>query len=327
MTYSYYSPGSGTVPNPQPLGMPPGPAVCAGEPINVVVACDLGRAIVGIVDGQEAWRVNYPNHWPRAIEIFEGLLYVGIGGRIYAFNPKTGFMHREIVIPNPPANIVGLRITRWNGSEPHVACTFDLNGAGSVAVYTLSEMTLTTVFVNPQIAIHPRCAEWLGGWVFVCDTFRHLFYAVDVASGGAWRVSTEIYYPNYVQMISVEEALITEEHSNRIVRWKYTDPESFIVECAAPVAPYGDPSKRVADIMAAENGTLYPDSAFTPKKSLCSDEAQGAKLTLYSPNSARLYGDDLLISNTDNHHVIVVRDGVVVTEITGFNNPVTAVLF
>jgi len=34
----------------------------------------------------------------------------------------------------------------------------------------------------------------------------------------------------------------------------------------------------------------------------------------------------LLVADTDNHRVILVRSGQVVASITGFNNPTTAVM-
>lgn len=325
MTYAYYSPPLGTVPNPQPLGMPAGSVTCAGEQINAVVACDLGRAVVGVVGGVEAWRRSYPSHWPRAIETFEGLLFIGRGAGIEVVNPRTGYIHAVMNIPSAPANINGLRITR-SGGQLYATCCFDMNGTGSVRVYTMNGFSLAQAFVNPFTAYNPRCAEICFGWVFVCDTFNHLFYAVDVASGGL-RVSTSVYFPNHVQMLDAETALITAEHENRIARWKYTAPESFTLDLAAPVAPFNNPTKRKAFIEANEAGTLNPSSAFTPKKSMASTEAQGSALTIYSPNSARLYGSDMLVSDTDNHRVILVRGGAVVSELSNFNNPVTSVLF
>lgn len=322
MTYAYYSPGVGTVPNPNPLGMPSGPVVCTGEAISAVVACDLGRAVVGVIDGVEAWRRSYPSSWPRGIEIFEGLLFVAEGTSIHVMNPKTGFVHRTMTVPNAPAPINGLSITR-DGNQVYLVACFDAVGAGTVRAYNLSGLSLTEVFVNPHSAAHPRHAQYKAGWVFVCDTFGHRVYAVTMA--GAMRDSVEIYFPNHIDMQASNWGLIAAEHENRVVRWQYYPTVSFTLEVAAPVAPFNDAAKRKTDIIAAEASTFDPASAFSPPKSLCAQEAQGDN-TLYSPNSARMYGSDVLVSDTDNHAVKLFRGGVVVSKITGFNNPVTSLM-
>lgn len=324
MTYCYYSPGTGTVPSPNPLGMPAGTVTLTGESRDMVVACDLGRAVVGIVGGVEAWRKNYPSTWPRAIDVFEGLLFVGVGTSVQVINPRTGFVHRTMTVPSAPAPINGLSVSRW-GSDVWVALSYDLNGAGSVRGYKMTNLGLTENFVNTHSAVYPRCAVVEGGWMFIADTFGHRVYAVDIASGGM-RDSTDVYYPNHVQMLASNIVLITAEHENRIFKWQYSPGahSRTMVHCA-PVAPFNDITKTKADIVAGEAATIDPFSAFSPKKSLCAIEAAGTD-TLYSPNSARLYGTDLLVSDTDNHRVVVIRGGSVVTEVTGFNNPVTSIL-
>jgi len=323
LTYCYYSPGSGTVPTPNPLGMPAGAVTVSGEPINAVVACDLGRAVVGVVNGVEAWRRSYPSIWPRAIEIFEGLLFVGDGTNIHVMNPATGFVHRTMAVPSAPAAISGLSVTRYAG-QSWVICSFSGTGAGTVRGYTMSELALTEAFVNPQTASHPRHATLIGGWVFVADTFGHRVYGVTL--GGAMRDSTEVYYPNHLQALASDRIMVTAEHENRVFVWDYSPTHTREMVHCAPVAPFNDIAKTKADIVAGEGATLDPASTFTPKKSLCAVEGSGAN-TLYSPNSSRLYGTDLLVADTDNHRVVLIRAGSVVSTMTNLNNPVTAVLF
>lgn len=324
MTYAYYNPIVGTVgvSNYAP-GL--GEIVSTGEPRDMVVACDQARRVYGVVNGAPAWYRDYPGMWPRAICLFEGLLFcvAGTGTSVQVMNPRTGFVHRTMTVPNAPDAISGISATVYNGQIWVMLC-FMGAGTGTVRGYTMSNLGLTEAFVNPQTAAHPRHAELIAGWAFVCDTFGHRVYGVTVP-GGAMRDSVDILYPNHVHMLASNEGLITAEHENRVVRWRYSPSASFALEASAPVAPFNDPTKRKADIVAMQSGTEDPVSTYTPRKSLCAEDAQG-DCTLYSPNSARLYGADLLVADTDNHTVKVFRDGSVVTKVSGFNNPVTALL-
>lgn len=321
--YCYFSPGVGTVPTPNPLGMPAGPTVFSGEPRSLVVACDLGRAIIGVVSGVEVWRRSYPGSWPRALDIFKGIAFVGAGTSIELLDPKTGYLHKTMQVPNAPAPVNGLHITSYN-NQVYVTCAFSLQGVGSVRSYTITDLELTQTFSNPFVASHPRHAVLVAGWVFVADTFGHEVYGVTL--GGAKRDFRQVYFPNHLQALSSDRILITAEHENRVLLWDYYPaPGSAEIVMAAPVAPFNDASKTKDDIVAAEIGTVDLNSTFNPKKSMCATEYSG-ELTLYSPNSARRYGTDTLISDTDNHRVIVTRNGGIVTKLTNFNNPVNSVM-
>lgn len=324
MTYSYYSPG-GVTEGITTYAPPLSEIEVSGEPRNMVVVSDQPKRLYGIVDGVPKWAQAFPTYI-RALCHFEGMIFVASGATattIDVLNPTTGWRHRTIAVPGATTAIRGISVTRYDGHVWMVLC-FASEGAGSVRVYKMVDLTLTHFLTNPHPAAYPRHAELMDGWVFICDTFGHRVYAITLT--GIMRASVEIYYPNHIHMIASEWGLITAEHENRIVRWQYSPSVSFDIAYGAPVAPFNDPTKRKADIVAVEATTLDPASVYTPKKSLCAVEAQGED-TLYSPNSARLYGGDLLISDTDNHRVIIVRDGVIVTEITGFNNPVTSILF
>lgn len=323
MTYSYYSPGTGTVSvTTDKPGL--GALTLSGEPRSMVVASDMARRVYGIIDGVPTWTWDNPNYYVRGLCEFEGLIFVpsSSGTSILALNPRTGWVHRSINVPGAPGAIRGISITRYDGDVWVVLC-FAGSGTGTVRVYKMTDLTLTHFLTNPLAANEPRHAELMDGWVFICDTFGHKVYAITLT--GILRVSLDVFFPNHIHMLASEWGLITAEHENRVIRWQYHPSVTFDIAYGAPVAPFNDPTKRKADIIALEGGTLDPASTYSPKKSLVAVEAQGPN-TLYSPNSARLYGDDLLVADTDNHRVIVVRNGVVVTEIAGFNNPVTAVL-
>lgn len=325
MTYSYYTPGAGTsgvTTNKPALSS----LAVSGEARSMVVASDMSRRVYGIVDGVPTWVLDNPNYFVRGLCLFEGLVFIpsNYGTSIHVINPRTGWIHRTIAVPNAPSAIRGISIAHYAGETWMVLC-FAGNGVGNVRVYKMVDLVIAQCLSNPNVANEPRHAELIGGNVFICDTFGHRVYGITLA--GVLHNSVDIYFPNHIHMLANDVGLITAEHENRVIRWQYsTNPDGFSIEYGAPVAPFNDPTKRKADIIAGEVATIDPASVYTPKKSLCAVEAQGED-TLYSPNSARLYGGDLLISDTDNHRVIIVRDGVIVTEITGFNNPVTSILF
>lgn len=323
MTYCYYSPGVGTVPSPNTLGMPSGLIAMSGEPRDMVIACDLGRAVVGIVGGVEAWRRAYPSTWPRAIDVFEGLLFVGVGTNVEVINPVTGFVHAVMSIPSAPAPISGLTLSR-EASDTWLAAAFDMNGYGSVRAYTLANMALTEGFRSTTHSmIHPRSAAVAGGFIYAADTFGHRVVEIEISSG-TMTDFTNVFYPNHVQVVG-GQVVIAAEHENRVFSRGFNPSGPRTMLMTAPVAPFNDITKTKTDIIAVEASTFDAASTFTPPKSLCAIEAAGTD-TLYSPNSARLYGSDLLVADTDNHRTVVVRSGAVVTEVTNLNNPVTAVL-
>lgn len=322
MTYAYYPPSTLLTAGLSSYAPALSEIVTTGEPRDMVVACDQARRIYGIVNGVALWKRDYPTSWPRAICEFQGLLFNGTGTSIEVINARTGYLHRVMTVPNAPSAINGISVTEYAGQTWVILC-FGGSGSGTVRGYTMQHLQLTQEFVNPQSAANPRHAELIAGWVFVCDTFGHRVYGVTLA--GAMRDSVDVYFPNHIHMLASNVGLITAEHENRIVRWQYSPSVSFTLEMAAPVAPFNDPTKRKADIIAMQGGTEDSASTYSPKKSLVAEEAQG-DCTLYSPNSARLYGTDLLVADTDNHTVKVFRAGAAVTKVTGFNNPVTAVL-
>lgn len=332
MTLAYYDPTVPITANAaaaQAAGAPStAPVFTSTEKPDMIVASDFSRRVYGFVGGVQAWTRDYPGKWPRGVDVFEGLAYIANGTSIDVVNPKTGFLHTTISVPSAPGNINSIRVTKWNGST-WLTLAFDTSGSGSVRAYTMSSFTLTQYLSSSHSAQYPRCAFVDVGWIWVADTFGHRVYAIDLASG-AMRPSQgaiSVYYPNTVDFIpgSPDKIIVCAEHENRVFEWDYSPSTVFTMKKCAPVAPYNDMTKTKADMVSGEAATVDSGSTFTPKKSQCAIECSGSD-TLYSPNSARLYGNDLLVADCDNQRVVMFRSGTLVAEITGFNNPVTAVL-
>lgn len=315
--YSYYSPGGQT----ENISYGPNgsPSSFYGENISAVIACDLGRRLFAVSDGKMLWQKDMPSSWPRGLCVFEGICFYADGQYIVAINPKTGFEFIRLDV----GIIINAIDIREEGGVTYVTLCLSSAGVDSVRIYTLSNLNLTLFYSNPIPASNPRGAYFLGLWLFVADTFGHEVYAVDTRSG-IKTISTEVYYPNSIEPVAIDEVRICAEHENRVINWRYTDNRR-ILEFSAPIALFNDVTNTKQDIVNLES-TTAASSPPTPPKSQCAKE-YNSEQTIYSPNSAKKYGDDLLIADTDNHRVIVIRDGQVVTEISGFNNPVTAVKF
>lgn len=334
MSLAYYNPAVPITENAaaaQSLAAPSAAPSMSGDNLDMVVASDFSRRLYCYLNGQLAWERDYPNSYPRGLDVYNGLIFAANGTSIDILHSKIGSVPlKKIPAPNAPAPINSIRVTEWD-NKIWVAVCFDLDGAGSVALYQLSGNTVCDYQLayhssNSHIASHPRGAIVILGWVFVADTFGHRVYAYDIASGGM-RNSTEVYYPNSVDEITAANIMICAEHENRVFDWQYHPaPDVRTMIYSAPVAPYNNVSKTKSDIVVEEAATVDPSSTFTPAKSLCAIEGSG-KNTLYSPNSARGYIGGTLIADTDNYRVIfVASNGAITTEVTGFNNPVNAVL-
>ena len=295
-----------------------GTPVYTGEQHDIAVASDHGRSLHVFRNGAVAWSRSMPNSWPRALDVFEGLMFYGDGSQIVVCNPQTGFVHRTYPMP---AIVNAVKATRFGGVV-HLTVCFDINGANSVRVYRWQDFALTQIFSNSHIAKNPRGAYSFAGWVFVADTFGHRVYAVDMASG-AMRNSTPVYYPNTIEPISSDKVRICAEHENRVFVWDYYPTDTREMELCAPVLPYSDITVTRDQIIAQEWRTATGD--YSPQKSACAMEYAGP-VTLYSPNSATMTPHGLLVADTDNHRVILVRNGAIVASISGFNNPTTAVM-
>lgn len=334
MTLPYFNPASGTVNVQQAInnGPPANAPVMTGIPRNMVVACDLSRVIYGFRNGVKRWQRAYPSTWPRGMDIYKEVLFVANGANIDLLCPWCGQVYRSITVPSSGGAINGLRVSE-SGGDTYVTLSLDATGVGTVRIYKLTgtdqtNWALTHYLTSPQTAAYPRDAVVAAGWCFVADTFGHRVYGMALGSaGGAMRDSTDVYYPNSIDVRAANIIRICAEHENRVFDWQYdTNPDIRTMVACAPQLPFSDITKTKADIVAAESGTVDAASTFTPKKTVAAIECSGAN-TVYSPNSARTYGNELLIADTDNHRV-VVRDATgIVTEATGFVNPVNALFF
>lgn len=164
-------------------------------------------------------------------------------------------------------------------------------------------------------AQYPRDAQRFGSRIYVADTFGHQVIVYDEVEHKVIN-TIEVYYPNSIQVLNTNTIIVTAEHANSVLQIDLTtNTKTILYGCNEGL--YTNAEATVDQIIAYElsgAGTLN-------ERSICLNK-------LYSPNHATMLSNgDLLIADTDNHRVIVVRNGQVVTEVVGLNNPTRAVLY
>lgn len=160
-------------------------------------------------------------------------------------------------------------------------------------------------------AQYPRDAAQAHGLTYVADTFGHQVVAYD--DNGTRIESFDVYYPNSVQIVG-RKMIVAAEHANQILEIDLdTKRRKIIFGCDLDI--YSDADATALSVIRREqSGALTREDG----RSICEGR-------LYSPNMATLHTDGtLLIADTDNHRVLIVRDGVIKTEIRNLNNPTRA---
>jgi hypothetical protein len=320
---SYYNP---SIPGTLPLPVE-GEFECpvySGERHSLVVACEHARTIYWFLDGAPSriLKTNLPATWPRALNAFDGLTFFADHNEIVVYDylhPTEPVRYRQRL--DPLRLITSIKITSELGMV-YVTVCFTGKDELNVKVYTWTKWKFTEVDIKYlEKAIEPRGAYYARGCLFVADTFGHRVYAVDTKSGEVIR-NLPVYFPNTIEPAG-NGVRICAEHENRVYVWQYEmpSPNNLTMEMSAPVSPYKDIQKGVEEIVRLEGGTADKNGL-----SKCAIEHVPGGFTLYSPNSATMTSKGLLVADTDNHRVILVRDNKIVTEVTGFNNPVNAVM-
>lgn len=319
---SYYAPVERTtIMEENPFWVPPEP-IMAGEVRDMVVASDMARRVYGFIDGRQAWALDLEWSWPRGIELFEGRLFVAFKAGLLVVDPKSGvILDRMPEVADVQVN--GVHVWRDPAGAIGVTICTDKQGRDAVRYYILEPAGLRLIRSGMASATNPRHAIMTEMGLIVANTFGHVVELIDPITTKVL-ASTWAYYPNSVQRLDSGRVLICSEHANQVLTWQPETGRREIV-FSAPISPFDDPSLSLAEIIEAEASTGDDEAGFSPSPSKAAVRSSGAA-TLYSPNSARLYGSDLFVADTDNHRVVLIRGGSVVTEVAGFNNPVTALL-
>lgn len=264
---------------------------------DIIVASDVGTNISRYSKwGELSWQViTYPRT-VRAVDIE--------GGDVVAY---AGNDRMVIDIANGQIKHVesGHELYLFNKRYK----SFQLSG--------LNEAGVGMVSVNgrrlPYETSWARDAIVERGKLYVSDTFGH---RVVIFNSKTLRLigRRHFYFPNDL-FVRNGRVMVVEEHGNRIV-----DVETGRVEFSCPLWVYTQTQKPIQDVEAMAVKYNGPEGV-----GRCAREFMGQN-TLYSANGAVAAGDTIIIADTDNHRVIGVRGGVVVTELLNVNNPVRVLL-
>lgn len=347
----YYSPALRNTVNWSERPFLPDKVLYYGMPLNMVVASDITRTVIGIINGHIAWSRKYPEIWPRAMDIHEGILYVGSRRSIDAVDYLTGEIIAKIEVPTSHeiGSINGIRFRRIEGAV-FVSIAFDMPGkdeggaiissnggksTASIMIFRLDEgspPTLRLSVADANGAHYPRDVLYIDGGYIVADTYWHRVYFVQHrdkdSKSAAFYPDVSVFYPNTVDVMDIgglKEIIVAAEHENRVFSLDLkTGKKQLLMYCPHP--PFDDPVMDADQMIRHQVSTAARETGTTPPRSLCATEHSGL-WTLYSPNSARAHNGRIIIADTDNHLVKVVDGKKMLALVAGIPNPVNAILF
>lgn len=296
-TQSFFEPGVGTHNIVyQANGLP---VISSGVdfPGDIIVSSDVGTNISRYsADGRLEWRiVTYPDT-VREITISEGILIAFAGERRLYIDPDSGD-----VIDSVGTGSAFLFNRMQDGV--HIS---GLNAQGDGAVSINGE----PLQVETRYA---RSALINDGNIYIADTFNHRVVVIDLESLHMVD-SRRFYYPNDLY-ISQGDVKVVEEHANRIV-----DFYSGEIEFSCPIWAY---MQTDIDVQSIEKDVVKYNSYDGVGR--CAREFMGVN-TLYSPNGAVYHDGHLIVADTDNHRVVSIFEGEVVSELININNPVRIIM-
>lgn len=303
----------------------PGDPVSIGEPRNMVVVCSDPKTVWGIVAGVATWMVT-ETVYVRGGIIYGGEFYYACGKKVRVRNPATGAFIRDYDFPE--STFINCFWVGLNGGVLTLVVIYSGDGPDLIKVYDITS-TITLLHTSPVSVSHCRGVYIDGDRLVVASTFEHQVKVISI-SGGATETYTSVWYPNDVRKLSDGRTLITAEHENRIFKWdRVTNGREMVA--SAPLAPFNDIAKTRVQIEAETpaSSAEAPDytPVYSPPKQNVAKIYHPGEVTLYAPNACFQAGSDLWVADTDDCRVIIIRDGAVVTEVHGLNNPVGVAMF
>ena len=296
-TQSYYEPTVGTqnvIYSANHL-----PLVFWGAPFesDIIVASDIGTNITRYSrDGKIVWRIiTYPKT-VRAINIH--------GGNVIAYaeyDKLTIDIKSGQILKTVPSQ--QLYLFNKISSGVHVS-GLDESGKGTISINN-KKLPYKTQWARDALITKGR--------LYVSDTFGQRVAIFDLKT---LKLISEkrFYYPNDLFLMK-GRVMVVEEHGNRII-----DVESNAIFFSCPLWAYTQTKKPVEDI---EHLTTKYNSQ--EKVGRCAREFMGQN-TLYSANGAIYTKGSLIVADTDNHRIIAIKNGEVISELINTNNPVRILL-
>lgn len=307
-SYSYYSPGNGTVnvfySENQPIR-----ARTGGSPFpsGFLVMVQFQKALLNF-DSSGNVRWTFPS-----------------GGRFVSGNQDEIFV----------SDLRDLRLVHILDSNGQVKSTLSFdrevnyvtrsggklvvvyNDEGPADVFVLdSELRLRERVFSSVTLSFARAAALSGDRLALADTFGQRVVVQSVTTGLVL-FERGAAYPNDVSWRG-DFLYVVEEHVDRILAFNLADDSTHIV-LGPPLSSRWDTTKQMLDVqqeVCRQDGAYPRDIA----SDLCSGE-----FTLYAPNGLYLERDGIWVADTDNSRVIYVAADQSISVLTGLNGPVNVV--
>lgn len=263
----------------------------------MIVASDIGTNISRYsTNGELTWQIiTYPNT-VRAIDIAENNVIAYAGDEKLTIELETG----KILSTEKTGQL--FLFNKKIGS--YTLKGLDDSGRGVIYIND-KKLPYETKWARDAIINHKK--------LYVSDTFGYRVAVFDLKTL-KFLYKKEFYFPNDLILIK-NRVKVVEEHGNRIV-----DVDSGNIEFSCPLWAYMQTKTSIEKI---EPKIVKLNSAEGIGR--CAREYMGEN-TLYSPNGVAYFENELIIADTDNHRIIAVHEGKVVSEILNVNNPVRIIL-
>lgn len=271
---------------------------------------DLGRALIVVSDlggvvqrfasnGSLVW--SHALRSPRGLDVEGEIAYVGTGKSIHLLDVATGV---ERMALESPEYILAIKVT-----DDTIVLTHEIDGDHALAEYRVTGGQLRLQRFFASRVQYPRGLDIRDGELFVADTVGHRLMRLDAASW-AVRSETASFFPNSVQVLD-DHVLVAEKHLNRI--GEFPGSMSRLPVSLACRTVRGLHTLDEAEAVANRPG---PDGESICRSSLAEGE------DLFSPNDAREFDGSVYIADSDNHRIVLFREGHFWSALTGFNSPV-----
>jgi hypothetical protein len=264
---------------------------------DLIVVSDLGGLVQRISkSGDLVWQRKLG--MPRGIDIGNGQLIIGDGHTLRVMDISTG---ADLKIFNLDFPVLMMRLV---DSDLYLLMNF--NGKGAVRHYTFSQGGLEFVKSADVETSYARGLHVDKFGIYVADTFNHRIIILDLDSMKI-KDQTDSYFPSSVQINGGDRLLVAEEHFNVVSEFSI------------------NPLKFSRILFGCKNNSrtmMLSIESDLDAKCKKDDFGNGFSGNLFSPNDAVELHGRIYVSDTDNHRVVEIYGGRVISQLTGFNNPV-----
>lgn len=286
---------------------PVGPAMLVGSRLDdsLLVVSGQGGLVQRIApDGGEVWRKSLTQ--PRGLLTAGPYVLVGSGRSIFWLDKRDGSTAGQTRLDWP--------VNSFSLYKGVLAVAFRRQGKGAVCLYRLRGFNVVEAKTVPEALNYPRGVHLTGDTLFIADTFGHKVLRFDGHSLHFSKRSAQMesFYPNSVRPFGRQGLLVAEEHINQIA---LVEPDYLRRQPAKAGCWSHGKNVPLAALLARVNDH---DSN---GESVCRARGQMG-YELLAPNDAVRSNTALYIADTDNHRVLMYKNGTPVAVLSNFNEPV-----